>query len=207
MLVVTEAIFQPLVHSIRKSFSSLCKTGGSHIRFKFPQEVEEGISRQITAELDAAYAYFSMASVFGRDSVALPGFHELFKEFSNEELQHANHWIDYINLRGGNAKFQSIKAPPDNVDWTPLCAVAKAIDMETKMTQELLKLRELAEKHNDVHAVKFIEDDYLVEQYDGLKKLGDLKSQIERVGDDGVGIYIMDHNILRKYEKKKTPCD
>ncbi|KAF6199632.1 hypothetical protein GE061_005930 [Apolygus lucorum] len=33
-------------------------------------------------------------------SVALPGFHELFKEFSNEELQHANHWIDYMNLRG-----------------------------------------------------------------------------------------------------------
>ncbi|BET03470.1 unnamed protein product [Nesidiocoris tenuis] len=173
----------------------------SSIRLNFSEEIEESISDQISKELTAAYTYFAISSVFGNDTQALPGFHWLFDEFAKEELGHAKLWVDYLNIRGGKAKFKTVECV-ENEDWTPLKAVEKAIKMEKAMTWDLEKLRDLADKHCDYHFGKFVEDDFLTEQYDGLKKLGDLKTQIERV-DDSFGLYMLDYNIFKKYKKKE----
>merc|ERR1712223_1065224 len=54
----------------------------SKIRQNFHQDTEALINKQINMELYASYVYKSMATYFGRDDIALPGFSKRFKEAS-----------------------------------------------------------------------------------------------------------------------------
>ena len=51
-------------------------------RFNLSKESEEGLNRQIQIELAASYTYLSMAAWLSRDTVALNGLAEYFKEQS-----------------------------------------------------------------------------------------------------------------------------
>merc|ERR1712088_590121 len=73
----------------------------SKIRQNFHQETEALINKQINMELYASYVYKSMATYFGRDDIALPGFSKRFKDASQEETEHADKLIDYQTMSGG----------------------------------------------------------------------------------------------------------
>lgn len=51
-------------------------------RFNLSKESEESLNRQIQIELEASYAYLSMAAWLSRDTVALHGLAEYFREQS-----------------------------------------------------------------------------------------------------------------------------
>jgi len=58
------------------------------------------LNQQVHQELQACYAYLSMATYFDRDDIALPGFHKLFLKASHEEMNHAQQFMTYMNKRG-----------------------------------------------------------------------------------------------------------
>jgi len=58
------------------------------------------LNEQVHQELQAFYTYVSLAAYFDRDDIALPGFQKLFIKASQEELQHANQFMAYMNKRG-----------------------------------------------------------------------------------------------------------
>lgn len=62
---------------------------GARCRQNYHEECEAGINKQINLQLYASYFFQSMAYYFDRDDVALPGFHKLFKEHSEDERKHA----------------------------------------------------------------------------------------------------------------------
>ena len=51
----------------------------------------------------------SMATFFGRDDIALKGFHKYFKKASDEERTHADRFIKYQNMRGGRVLLTDIQ--------------------------------------------------------------------------------------------------
>lgn len=55
-------------------------------RFNLSKESEEGINRQINVELAASYAYLSMSTWLSRDTVALHGLADHFREQSKDVL-------------------------------------------------------------------------------------------------------------------------
>lgn len=55
-------------------------------RFNLSKESEEGINRQIHVELGASYTYLSMATWLSRDTVALHGLADYFREQSKNVL-------------------------------------------------------------------------------------------------------------------------
>ncbi|WP_411025222.1 ferritin family protein, partial [Salmonella sp. s54836] len=77
----------------------------------FHPESEEGINKQINTELYAFYNYLSLAYYFQRYDVALPGFHKTFKKRSQEELEHAQMFMEYQNQRGGSIVLQPLNKP------------------------------------------------------------------------------------------------
>ena len=81
----------------------------SQARQNFHADCEAAINRQINLELYSSYVYMSMATFFGRDDVALPGFYKYFKKASDEEREHADKFIKYQNMRGGRVSFQDIQ--------------------------------------------------------------------------------------------------
>lgn len=58
----------------------------------------------------------------------------------------------------------------------------------------MLTLHGIAGSHGDANLQDFIETEYLQEQVDSIKSLGDLLTNVKRVGE-GLGIFVLDKEI------------
>jgi ferritin heavy chain len=167
----------------------------SQCRQNYHKESEAGINKQINLELYAFYTYRSMAFHFDRDDVALAGFHKYFKKSSDEELEHAEKLMKYQNKRGGRIVLQDIKKPEKDEWGTGLEAMQAALVLEKHVNQSLLDLHKVADSHGDAQMMDFIESEFLEEQVDGIKQLGDYVTNLKRVGP-GLGEYQFDKETL-----------
>lgn len=103
---------------------------------QYPEEIQTAMNQQILAELNAGYAYLSMACYFGRTDVALPGCYGFFMEMHKEEQEHAFVFINYQNLRGGHVKLCPLTIP-ESQNWHGICnSLAVAVEME-KLVKEV----------------------------------------------------------------------
>ena len=166
----------------------------NQIRQNFHGETENEINNQINMELSASYTYHSMAYYFDRDDVALPGFSSFFKHNSDEEREHAEKLMAYLNKRGGRIVLQDIKKPSKDEWGTGLQALEDALDLEKKVNQSLLNLHAVAVAKNDAHLTDFLESHYLDEQVEAIKELGDKITKLKRAGS-GLGEYIFDKDM------------
>merc|ERR1712002_1394461 len=166
----------------------------SRIRQNYKEDSEALVNKQINLELHASFVYMSMASYFDRDDVANYGFSAYFKKNSDEEREHAEKFIKYQNKRGGRVVFQDI-AKPSTMEWgTPLEAMEAVLELEKTVNQSLLDLHKCADSEGDAHLCDFLEAEYLGEQVDGIKSIGDWIVKIKRAGD-GLGLHLVDKEI------------
>merc|ERR1712193_395433 len=167
------------------------KMAVSKIRRNYHEDCEALINKQINMEFYASYVYLSMSSWFNRDDQALHGFAGHFKTESGEERAHGMKLMEYQTKRGGRVVFQDI-AKPTTMEWgTPLEAMEAALELEKTVNQSLLDLHAAASKKNDPHLSNFIESEYLGEQVEGIKVIGDLITKMKRAGD-GLGLHLID---------------
>lgn len=169
----------------------------SQVRQNFHEECEAGINKQINWELYASYVYMSMSSYFCRDDVALPGFAKFFKKASDEEREHAQKLICYQNRRGGRVVLNNIDKPSRDEWGTGLDALCSALDLEKTVNQSLLDLHKVAEERKDPQFCDFLEGEYLKEQVEAAKELGDMITQLKRVGP-GLGEWHFDRMLQEK---------
>jgi ferritin heavy chain len=163
----------------------------SAIRQNFHADSEAAINKQINMELYASYFYLALAYQFDRHDVALEGFHKYFKDSSHEEREHAEKFMKYLNQRGGTITLEPIQ-PPKKFDYkTGVEAMRAALELEREVNKSLLNIHKVASQHNDAHLTDFLEEEYLDEQVESIKKLGDYVTNLERVGP-GLGEYQFD---------------
>merc|ERR1711962_562799 len=176
------------------TFDHPSKMAVSKIRTNFHPNSEALINKQINMELHASYVYMSMAAYFDRDDVALHGFAKRFREDSDEEREHAEKFIKYQNMRGGRVVFQDIaKAKTD--DWnSALSAIEASLELEKKVHESLLEMHKVAGSHGDAQLTDFIEGEYLKEQVEAQKEIGDLITKMKRAGD-ALGLHIIDKEL------------
>ena len=145
-------------------------------------------------EFGASYIYQSMAAYLAHDSVALPGLSAHFRKEAEEERSHALKFVDYLVKRGGSANFSDIKAPANS--WKSARDILEtALDMEKAVNSSLLKLHELADESGDPHLADFIEEEFLDDQVESLKEIADLITQLDRCGNEGLGLYLFDQKL------------
>merc|ERR1712200_266377 len=163
----------------------------SKIRQNFHEDSEALINKQINMEFYASYVYLSMSPWFNRDDQALHGFAGHFKTESGEERAHGMKLMEYQTKRGGRVVFQDI-AKPTTMEWgTPLEAMEAALELEKTVNQSLLDIHKGAGDKGDGHLCDFLESEYLSEQVEGIKAVGDLIPKMKRAGD-GLGLHIID---------------
>lgn len=166
----------------------------SRCRQNFSESCEKAINAQINMEFSASYVYQSMAAYFAHDSVALPGLAARFRKEADEERSHALKFVDYLTKRGGFVKFADIIAP--TVSWKSAReGLEAALSLEKDVNSSLLKLHELADEASDPHLADFIEEEFLDDQVDSLKELADLITQLDRCGNEGLGLYLFDQKL------------
>merc|ERR1712192_307803 len=177
------------------SLSTLRKTtverAVSKIRRNYHEDCEALINKQINMEFYASYVYLSMSSYFNRDDQALHGFAAHFKTESGEERAHGMKLMEYQTKRGGRVVFQDV-AKPTTMEWgPPLEAMEAALELEKTVNQSLLDLNKVAGDKGDGHLCDFLESEYLGEQVEGIKAIGDLITKMKRAGD-GLGLHLID---------------
>merc|ERR1711974_546772 len=188
LLHIQTSNFSPTSQTPR---TTTVKMALSKIRQNYHEDCEALINKQINMEFYASYVYLSMSSYFNRDDQALHGFAEHFKMESGEERAHGMKLMEYQTKRGGRVVFQDI-AKPTTIEWgTPLEAMEAALELEKTVNQSLLDLHKVAGDKGDGHLCDFLESEYLGEQVEGIKSIGDLITKMKRAGD-GLGLHLID---------------
>lgn len=178
------------------SISAQPKSTMSIIRQNFHDDSEAAINRQINMELYASYVYLAFAYQFDRHDVALKGFYDFFKKSSDEEREHAEKLMHYLNNRGGTLKLEPIQPPAMFDHKTGLEAMRVALQLERDVNESLLKIHAIASERNDPHLTDFLEEEFLDEQVESIKKIGSFITNLERVGP-GLGEYQFDKLTLQ----------
>lgn len=163
-------------------------------RQNLSDESEAGISRQVLAELTAAYTYQAMASWLSRDTVSLHGLSKFFSQQVEEERAHAQKFIDYMSQRGGRVHFYAVPAP--EAEWkSALHVLEMTLKLEREVNQSLLNLHKIAEESEDPALEDFIESNFLEEQVESIKRAADMITELKRAGPEGLGLYLFDRNV------------
>ena len=167
----------------------------SKIRQNFHEDSEKAINDQINLELYASYVYQSLGFYFDRDDVALTGFSKHFLKESQEEREHAQLLMKYLNRRGGKIILQDIKRPEQDEWGNGLNALESSLLLERKVNQSLLELHVLATTHNDAHLSDFLEKELLDTQVESIKQIGDMIAKLKLAGPGGLGLYLFDEHL------------
>lgn len=155
------------------------------------------VNKQIDLEYKASYSYHALFSYFDRDNVGLKNIAKFFNKCSLEEREHAHNFMEYQNKRGGNVSFTGIKTPViniNNTNYDVLEAFKIAYSLEEEVYNHLLKLHKLGDKCNDPQFCDYIESEFLEEQINAMNEIKVYISQLERIGDDGHGVWDFDRN-------------
>jgi ferritin heavy chain len=169
----------------------------SQIRQNFHEDAEAGINKQINMEMYASYVYMSMSSYFDRDDVALGGYAKFFKHLSHEEREHAEKLSKYQNKRGGRVVFNPIDKPPKSEWGAGIDALQAALELEKSVNQALLDLHKVASDRTDPQMCDFLESEFLEEQVESIKQLGDYITSAKRAGP-GLGEWHFDRMLEDK---------
>ncbi|KAG0300379.1 fts3-like protein [Dissophora globulifera] len=162
----------------------------------FSSATEEAINIQISQELQASQVYLSLSAWAGSSNQALPGLEKFFRASAAEEREHAQKLIDYQNRRGGKVVLRALEAPPS--DWASArSAIEATLQLEKDVNKSLLNLHKVGEENSDPQLCDFVESEYLEEQVEAIKKISDLITQLNRVGGDGLGLYLWDQELLK----------
>ncbi len=116
------------------------------------ERMEEGLNKQIVAELYSAYLYLAMSAYCHASK--MPGMGHWMKKQALEEESHALKIFDYV-AANGRARLSAIEAPP--AEWDSPLAVAKGVlAHEKKVTAMIEALVETAKEEKDAATEEFL---------------------------------------------------
>lgn len=144
------------------------------------EKLEKALNQQINKELQAWYAYLSMAAYC--DGLHLNGFASFMEAQSREEQAHAHRLIRYVLDRNGCVDLQAI-TPPDPERGTLFDVFTKALAQERSNTQSIYELYELAKEVNDYATVAHLQW-FLDEQVEEEKVMTEAQGLVKFAGDD-----------------------
>uniref|UniRef100_A0A8C4R7W0 Ferritin n=1 Tax=Eptatretus burgeri TaxID=7764 RepID=A0A8C4R7W0_EPTBU len=106
-------------------------------------------------------------------------------ESTESELVHLTRGFIYNNNRGGGG--EHTKSRKD--DWSNgLEALQSALQLEKSVNRSLLDLHGVASDKNDPQMCDFLEREFLDEQVQAIKKLGDFVTNLKRLGVPANGV-------------------
>ena len=153
--------------------------------------VQDAMNEQIMNEFHAAYQYLSMAAYF--ESANLAGFSRWMRVQSQEEMEHAMKFYDFIHDRAGQVRLQGIN-PPLVEFSSPLDVFAKALEHEQRVSRQINAIYALAVRENDFASQAFL-NWFVTEQVEEEKNSQQLVDTLRMVGDRGDALVMLDREL------------
>ena len=158
------------------------------------KKMQDAINDQIKEELFSSYIYLSMAAYF--ESVNLPGFAHWMRVQSQEELEHALKFFDFVNERGGRVELKALDQPP--VEYSgPIAVMEKTLEHEQYITGRIHDLYSLAVEEKDYASFSTLQW-FVDEQVEEEETAGGILELLKAVGDKGQGLFMVDRKLAAR---------
>lgn len=158
------------------------------------KQLEKMLNEQLNSELYSAHLYLSMAAYF--EAETLPGFAHWMKLQHQEEMDHAMRIFEYLNDRDGRVVLDAIDQPPTEFESVPDTMVM-AWEHEKIVTSKIENLYSAARDTHD-YATHVLMEWFIEEQVEEEKSAQDIVDFLERIGDDGTGLLILDERLSNR---------
>jgi ferritin len=160
------------------------------------KKMQDALNGQIKEELFSSYIYLSMAAYC--ESISLPGFAHWMRAQSEEELEHALKFYDYINDRGGRVVLQALEQPPVEFNG-PIDVFEQTLAHEQFITGKIHDLYGLALEEKD-YASQILLQWFVEEQVEEEKNATDILETLKRIGDKGQALVMLDRQLAQRSE-------
>ncbi|MEP0814605.1 MAG: ferritin [bacterium] len=146
------------------------------------------LNKQVGEELGSAYIYLSMSMWF--ETKNLRGMAGWMKKQFEEEVEHAEKFMDYINTRFGAVKLEAIGAPKH--EWkSPLDAFETAYKHECHISACIHKLVDLARAEGDKATENFLQW-FVEEQVEEEENTMNAVEMLKMAGDHVPALMMLD---------------
>jgi ferritin len=158
------------------------------------RKMQDALNAQIKEELFSSYIYLSMAAYC--EATNLPGFAHWMRAQSQEELEHAMKFYEFINDRGGRVVFQALDQPPVEFEG-PTAVFKKTLEHEQYITGKIHDLYALAVEEKDYAAQVFLQW-FVKEQVEEEQSAGEILEMLKMIGDKGQGLILLDRQLAQR---------
>lgn len=156
---------------------------------KLADVLEAKFNEQITLEFEASMTYRQLAVV--ADAQSFPGMAQWLRAQADEEIVHANKFIDHVVDRGGLVQIGDIPAPKVAADVKPVDIFKAALAHEEKVSEAIRELYRAADTQGDLDSRPLL-NWFLNEQIEEEATVGEIVDQLVLAGDDGNGLLRLD---------------
>lgn len=154
-------------------------------------KLEEAFNAQVTLELEASLVYRQLG--IEMDSLDLPGLASWFRAQSDEEVVHANKFIDHMTDRDAHPQIEAIGAITVRAG-TVLEAFEASLRHEQKVSEAIRNLYRAAQEQGDIDALPLL-NWFIDEQLEEEASISELIGKIKLINDDGPGLLRLDEEL------------
>lgn len=159
---------------------------------KMSNDLEKKFQDQITLEFAASITYRQLA--IEADEQDLPGIAAWLRHQADEEIVHANKFIDHVDARDGHVQIGSLNAPAQFAAPSALDLFEAAFKHEQKVSEAIQNLYRAAEEAGDFDSRPIL-NWFTSEQIEEESTVDEIIGRIRLVGDDGSGLLRMDSEL------------
>ncbi len=163
-------------------------------RMKLTPALEDAFNQQITLEFGASLVYRQLA--IEMELQDLPGMAGWLRAQADEEIVHANKFIQHVADRDNHPVIGALDAPVATVS-TPLDVFKASLAHEQKVSESIRNLYRLADAEGDIDSRPLL-NWFVEEQVEEEATIREIIGQIERIGDDGAGMLRLDADMAAR---------
>lgn len=166
------------------------------------KKMQDAMNEQIKHELESAYLYLSMAAYF--HSLGLDGMAQWMRVQTQEEMAHAMKFFDHLKDRDSRVELFTLSQPKK--EWSSsLAAFQEAYEHEKFITSRINDLVKIAAEESD-HPASVLLQWFTTEQVEEEASTSRVAQMLERVGDSGTGLIMLDRELgKRTFTMPTTP--
>ncbi|QIX26734.1 ferritin [Nocardioides sp. JQ2195] len=158
---------------------------------KLNKTLETKFNEQITLEFEASLVYRQLAIEL--ELKDLPGMAAWLRHQADEEIVHANKFIDHMADRDNHPRIGALKAP--KVSSTSVLDVFKAaLGHEQRVSESIRDLYRAAEKAGDLDSRPLL-NWFIEEQLEEEATVSEIVGRVELINEDGPGLLRLDEEL------------
>ena len=158
---------------------------------KLSATLETAFNAQITLEFQASLVYRQLAIEL--ELMDLPGMAAWLRHQADEEIVHANKFIDHVADRDNHPVIGSTTAPQAVVS-SVLDAFRAALAHEEKVSESIRNLYRTAESEGDLDSRPLL-NWFLEEQVEEEATVKEIVGRVTMINDDGPGLLRLDEEL------------